>query len=608
MPKKTKKRPAGETLKELGSALVSDTRNAALDAVLDNVNEAIIACDTKGRMTFTNRRVTEMFEGLNIAVKAGKPDLSVINFCERDGETPIPTADLPLSLALTGKVVSRQELLVRMPDGAMATYEANANCIKDDDGAIVGAVVSLNDVTDQRAREAKLRRSEAEARRIAYTDTLTGFPNRASLQRTLQQDLGALCQDKEKLLVIVADIVRFKSINALHGNKVGDQLLAETADRLAGIAGPRAIVGRLSGDEYLIMVPVPEDEPYGVLQNIAAVMNGQHSISGYMISVQLDAGTALWPDDGEDGDTLLRRADMARREAKAISGQNHCHFEKALEERADRQIQIEQDLRHAIQSDALSIAYQPIVESKSGKTLGFEALCRWEHPTLGNITPDVFIPAAEQTGDILDLGEWVLRQVMSDLSTYPDLLASINVSPSQFIDPHFTQRLKSALIEFDFDPQRIELEVTESLVLEDQAQIEGQIKALQAIGVKLALDDFGTGYSSLAYLQTLRFNKIKIDRSFIMRLGEDREALALVQCMIQMGKSLNMTVVAEGIETESHALMLRHAGCDCFQGYFFARPMPLTAALDYAQSTAQDGAANAEAFVNAGGRVLPMRA
>ncbi|MEO0411465.1 MAG: EAL domain-containing protein [Pseudomonadota bacterium] len=567
---------------QVEAGLLADQRNAALDAVLDNVNEAIIACDAAGHMTFTNRRVAEMFDIVHPSKANGRPQLDKLKFVEQDGVTPLDIEALPLRKALKGEIVSHQELLVPAAQGGgLSVFEANANFICGDDDVITGAVVSLNDVTAQRERQRKLKRSEAEARRIAFTDTLTGFPNRASLQRTLQQDFNVLCAKGEKLLVIVADIARFKSINAIHGDKVGDTLLAETADRMAGVAGARAIVGRLSGDEYLLLVPVPEDDPYSVLHDISAIMNGQQVVSGHMLSIQIHAGTALWPDDGMDGNTLLRRADMARREAKTMPGQTVCHFDPQLEADAQRQIQIEQDLRAAIQNDDLSIAYQPVVNSKNGKTLGFEALCRWHHSELGMIPPDVFIPAAEQTGDILDLGEWVLRQVMSDLSGYPDLLASINVSPSQFIDPQFSQRLKSALIEFDFDPRRLELEVTESLVLEDQEQIESQIKALQAIGVQLALDDFGTGYSSLAYLQTLKFNKIKIDRSFVQRLGEDREALALVQCMIQMGKSLSMTVVAEGIETEGHALMLRHAGCDCFQGYFFARPMPIDKALAF---------------------------
>lgn len=572
---------------EINTSMLADQRTAALDAVLDNVNEAIIACDCDGQLTFTNRRVLQMFDDIEPEHAGGKPQLHKLQFLEIDGESLVDHENLPLNRALSGEVVSGEELYIRTPDGKMSVYEANANCILEEDGSISGAVVSLNDVSQQRTREKKLRRSEAEARRIAFTDALTGFPNRASLQRTLQQDFSKLCLEGEKLLVVVADISRFKSINALHGNQVGDQLLAETADRMAGIAGARSIVGRLSGDEFLLLIPVNDADAYSVLHDITAIMNGQQVVSGHLLSIQLYAGTALWPDDGEDGNTLLRRADMARRHAKTLNGQTVCHFDPQLEADAQRQIQIEQDLRIAIQRDELSIAYQPVVNSQTSKVVGFEALCRWTHPELGMIPPDVFIRAAEQTGDILDLGEWVLRRVMEDLSSYPDLLASINVSPSQFIDPQFSQRLKSALIEFDFDPRRLELEVTESLVMEDQSEIENQIKALQALGVQLALDDFGTGYSSLAYLQTLKFNKIKIDRSFVQRLGEDREALALVQCMIQMGKSLHMTVVAEGIETESHALMLRHAGCDCFQGYFFARPMPIDDALAYLVTSQQ---------------------
>ncbi|MEM9288520.1 MAG: EAL domain-containing protein [Pseudomonadota bacterium] len=567
--------------RETEASRLAEERNIILDAVLENVGQAILACDAQGKLTYVNGRVSELVAAQGVKAATSREAIRQITFFEQDGKTPYKESRLPLSKALTGVPVSREEMVLKNAENEKTVFEATAKSICDERGRVTGAVVSLYDVSDQRERERKLRRSEAEARRIAFTDALTGFPNRVSLQRTLEHDLAELCKPGEKLLVISADIARFKTINAIHGNKVGDRLLAETADRMAGIAGARAIVGRLSGDEFLLLVPVDPADPYSVTEKLCTIMNGQQVISGHLLTVQLHAGTALWPDDGEDGNTLLRRADVARQHVKTQNGQSLRHFDPKLEADASRQLKIEQDLAKAMKQNEFSVVYQPIVDAMSSEVEGFEALCRWNHPKLGFIPPDVFIQAAEQTGDILDLGEWMLRRVMEDLLDRPDLSVAVNVSPSQFVDPQFSQRLESALVEFDFDPRRLELEVTESLVLEDQAHIQKQIKTLQAIGVRLALDDFGTGYSSLAYLQNLKFDKLKIDRSFVMRLGEDREALALVQCMIQMGKSLNMQVVAEGIETEAHALMLRHAGCDSFQGYYFAKPLPLDEALTF---------------------------
>jgi len=556
---------------EIEAQEFADDGRAFLDGILNNIDEAIIAADSEGNTKYINAKLLEFQskEGMN---KDGIPFVETFEVYDENGKTPLPIEQYPLSLALENKRVYKRRMVFKVSDGNLKHVEASAQKIISNTGAGKGAVVSMHEITDRIERERKLKRSEAEARRIAYSDPMTGFPNRASLQRTLSQDPQTLCKAGEKLLILSADIHRFKAINDIHGHDIGDRLLAEVADRLADIAGPRTIVGRLAGDEFLIIAPVSPEAPLEIADKISHFMDGLHVVDGHRMNVQMMLGAAIWPDDGSTGDQLLSRADMARRYAKKHAVLTLKRFDPELEAEAQRKRQIEHDLRRTIQNDGLDVAYQAIVDAQSGKTLGFEALCRWQHPQHGFIAPDQFIAVAEQTGDILDLGEWMFRRVMHDLADYPDLFVAINVSPMQFNDVQFVSRLKDALVEFDFDPSRLELEVTENLVVEDHERVLAQVRELQAMGIGIALDDFGTGYSSLAYLQTYKFDKLKVDRSFVNKLGQDREALALMQSIIQIGKSLNMSVVAEGVETEGQALMLRHAGCDYFQGYFYAKP------------------------------------
>lgn len=577
---------------EIQAQNLANERQAFFEAVLNNINEAVIACDAEGNIKYSNPRLSDyVYE--SGGEKGRKFALDEFVSFKGDGVTRLGREDLPLRRALDGQSVRRMPL-VYMTDANTKKYvEATAQQIIDEDGTLKGAVSSLYEVTDRIEKERQLKRSEAEARRIAYSDALTGYPNRASLQRTLKQDFSQLCEDGERVVVLSIDIRRFKSINDIHGQKVGDALLAEAADRMADVAGPRAILGRLAGDEFLLISPVAGDMLMEIAQNISHIMDGQHVIDGHRLNVQMIIGAAVWPDDGFSGDELLKRADMARRDVKRSSITTMQRFTSAMEDAANSKRQIEQDLRKTIQNDGLDVAYQAIVDAQSGAIKGFEALCRWHHPEQGFIAPDQFIAVAEQTGDILDLGEWILRKVMADLVEYPGYFVAVNVSPLQFSDTQFVPRLKDALVEFDFDPSRLEIEVTENLVVHDPEQVVSQIRELQALGVRVALDDFGTGYSSLAYLQTYQFDKLKIDRTFVNKLGQDREALALVQCMIQMGKAMRMTVVAEGIETEGQALMLRHAGCDCFQGYFYAKPEPWEKVLETHLNQQPDTAPNA---------------
>lgn len=559
---------------ELSANKLANERQAILEAVLNNIDEAVFACDVDGELTYSNRRVNHYRYKPAIVNEDDKPRPSDFAIYDEAGNAQLDPKDLPTWRALNGDVVKKQRFVYHSDEETKGYVEVSAQKIIDDEGIERGAVTAFYEVTDRIKKEQQLKRSEAEARRIAYSDVLTGFPNRASLQRTLQQDPATLCKDGEKLLIMSVDIRRFKAINDIHGQNIGDRLLAEVSDQMAEVAGPRTIVGRLAGDEFVIISPVDPESAFDVAQNITHLMDGQHIIEGHRLTIQMMIGAALWPDDGKNGQELFKRADMARRHGKQTALTSFTRFHPNLEAAANRQRQIEHDLRRTIQNDGLDVAYQPIVEAQTGRVLGFEALCRWIHEEHGFIAPDQFIAVAEQTGDILDLGEWMIRKVMQDLADYPGYFVAVNVSPIQFSDTQFVPRLKDALVEFNFDPSRLEIEVTENLVVHDPEQVLAQIRDLQAMGIRIALDDFGTGYSSLAYLQTYKFDKLKIDRTFVSKLGQDREALALVQCMIQMGKAMQMEVVAEGIETEGQALMLRHAGCNSFQGYFYAKPAP----------------------------------
>ena len=424
------------------------------------------------------------------------------------------------------------------------------------------------------AAEASARMAE-KMRVLARTDVVTGLANRAGLNHDIVEMLMALPADR-KLGLFWLDLDKFKEVNDTLGHPVGDKVLAEVANRLREQAPEGATIARFGGDEFIV---VAEVEGRSECEKLARALNydlGRTTrIDGHRIDTASSMGVALLPDDGADTDTLLKCADLALYHAK-IGGRNQiCFFDNAMTRDLVRRKEIEAELRAAIIRDELSIFFQPIIDLATGRIKTFEALVRWFHPEKGELRPDEFIPVAEETGVIITLGNWITAQAAQACAGWPeDVTIAVNLSPLQIRAPGAALGILNALREAGLDPSRLELEVTESLFLDDNANTARFIEDLSAEGVRFALDDFGTGYSSLGYIHKFPFRKIKVDRSFVSGPDVGKKTDAIIRAVAELGATLGMDIVAEGLETIEQVQAVRDAGCTLGQGYYFSRAVP----------------------------------
>ncbi len=434
-------------------------------------------------------------------------------------------------------------------------------------------VAAFSDLSSRKAAEEKIAY-------LASKDAITGLPNRtqATLQASLALEHARLTNDHVALVVM--DVDNFKTLNDSLGHSAGDQLLREIGARLSSLTRERTIIGRLSGDEFLLLLPGVQSTTEAA-HAVRALMDfvGQPVVlGGVPVNVSVSAGIAMFPSDGTDFDTLFGRADAAMFAAKR-NGRAAYQFASALmNEVAIDRLQIEASLRHAIETHALRLEYQPLVHLASGRIVGAEALCRWDDPERGAIPPSVFIPIAEDCGLIEALGGWVLKTAAMQLRQWHDagqteMMMAVNLSARQFQRGVVLQQVEAALVASGIAPDRLELELTETVLLHDGDAVMATLRRLKALGIKLSMDDFGTGYSSLAYLRRFKFDKIKIDRSFVSDLIDDPDNAAIVRGIISLAQSLGLSVLAEGVETEAIAQRLRHLQCTFAQGYLFDKPL-----------------------------------
>jgi len=433
----------------------------------------------------------------------------------------------------------------------------------------------------------KLEASEAHAQRLAMQDVLTGLPNRAAMREQINKRLSTLATDGDSVALLLLDLDRFKMINDTYGHHIGDELIIEVGKRLTALLHPEDAIGRLGGDEFVVLVNHPQNEQQLVrlCQQIIEQLTTPVMLEGNRLWVGVSIGIAVAPEQGTGRQELMRKADIALYAAKS-EGRGRCHmFTPVLGETLMKRQQLAEALRLALDTaQGLALWYQPIMDITGETMLGIEALLRWQHPTLGPISPADFIPIAEETGLIIPLGDWVLQQALSRAKSCPHLRMSVNVSPLQFLAGNFIERLQEIVQQQGVDPRQIELEVTEGVMLEDHQQALQTIQTLRAAGFRIALDDFGTGYSSLSYLTQFPVDTLKIDRCFIQLLGIQEQADTIVSSVIKLGHSLGLSVTAEGVETEQQRLTLAEAGCDKLQGYLLSRPQP--AELLFAASAA----------------------
>jgi diguanylate cyclase (GGDEF)-like protein len=426
-----------------------------------------------------------------------------------------------------------------------------------------------------RRSAATIASGEKRLRYLAMHDSLSGLPNRNYFSESLEKTIADVRRDGTPAAVFYIDLDHFKDVNDTLGHPIGDELIRNVTARLSSTLRPDDLVARLGGDEFAVITTLAADTP--TLQRIAdriiAALCAPYCINGHNILIGASIGIAVIDHHtGHMAADIMRYADMALYRAKNEGRNRACIYDAAMNADLSNRKQLEHDLRQAIDNNNLFLLYQPIVNAAGDTLIGVEALARWAHPERGDIQPSQFIPIAEHSGLIVELGEWVLRRACLDGKAWPGLTVAVNVSPLQFRRPDFVEVVERILQETGFDPSLLELEVTESTLLGNVDTAEIAMHRLKAIGVRLALDDFGTGYSSLAYLRRFPFNKLKIDRSFVHSIERAPDAAAIVHAVVSLGRGLGMKVTAEGVETAEQQLFLRAAGVHCMQGYRFGKP------------------------------------
>ena len=448
--------------------------------------------------------------------------------------------------------------------------------IRDSESKCLHLIFQIQDITHRK-------RAEQQLVHEALHDALTGLPNRAWFMEQLQASLDLVHSHKDRLFaVLFLDLDRFKLINDSIGHMVGDQLLIGIAKRLSHCIRPGDKVARLGGDEFTILLDDIRSttEAIEVADRIQNELSKPFSVGGYETFTTVSIGIALSNLDYKLPEDFLRDADTAMYQAKSLGKARHVIFDKGMHARAVNLLQLETDLRRAIDRDEFFIEYQPIVELQTGRLTGFEALVRWRHPERGSVLPDRFISVAEETGFIVPIGQWVLLQACLQMQRWNashsptnPLSISVNLSGRQFTHSNLLEQITQILEITGLDPRLLKLEITESVVMESVETAAGTLEKLRAIGVELSIDDFGTGYSSLSYLHRLPIDTLKIDRSFVSRMAENNENKEIVRTIIMLAKTLGMGVIAEGVETRVQAELLRELGCECVQGYLVSKPL-----------------------------------
>lgn len=422
------------------------------------------------------------------------------------------------------------------------------------------------------ARE--LEAANERTRRLAREDMLTGLPQAGAILDILEDTLARRESD-EFVTLCYLDLGGYRELADSFGRPWATELFRETAERLRELTWPNAALGRLGRHRFLMVLRAKEREAGMLLaQDVGRLLARPVMVQGQLVQLKGNMGIAYAPRDGLTSDELFRHATLAMRAAKLAGGSNIVAFESTMEADLNERRFLEHELKRALDEDTLDLHYQPIVTAEGSRIVGVEALLRWSHPTRGNIPPKVFVPVAEQTGMMGQLGEYVLYRAFNDAKRWPDLFIAVNLSPIQVKDRALFALVSHMLHETGVEPSRVVLEITEGVLIDDPEETRMRLEEIRNLGVRIALDDFGSGYSSLSYLQNFRFDKLKIDGSFVAPLGKSENSGFIIQAIVALGRALNLSVLVEGVETEEQRMLLRLAGCDEMQGYLFARPAP----------------------------------
>jgi len=450
-------------------------------------------------------------------------------------------------------------------------WELSGTPMRDEHGHFTGFRGVGSDVTEQR-------KSSEKIAYLARYDTLTQLPNRLQLTEALAEALRYSDQWRSRCALLMIDLDRFKAVNDSLGHLIGDKLLAQVSARLQSLMSENEMCGRLGGDEFAVVVRdiAASGEVRELARRVIDRLTEPYQVDHHTLYIGASIGSAEGPRDGRSVEDMMRNADLALYRSKDVGGGEHRGFEPIFHASAEERRQLEASLRGALGGNELELHYQPVVDARSEGVVGFEALVRWNSAEHGFVSPGKFIPVAEDTRLILPIGKWVMRKACEEARNWPDhIKVNVNVSPEQLLEPGFHAEVIEALAATGLRPERLEVEVTESIFLRDASVARNALEQVMALGCSVALDDFGTGYSSLGYLRKLRFSTIKVDRTFVQGAAQgSAESLAIINAVVAMARSLDMTTTAEGVETAEEAELIRNLGCDKIQGYYFGRPMP----------------------------------
>jgi diguanylate cyclase (GGDEF)-like protein/PAS domain S-box-containing protein len=538
---------------------------------LNTIGEAVLAIDAAGNVTYLNA-IAEQITGWALHDAVGQPLSRVWRII--DATTREPLADpVDHAIARERAGIRAQNWLARQ-DGTETAVESCHSVIHDRAGRVIGAVIVFKDVSDARA-------TSLQALYLAQHDSLTDLPNRVLLNDRLLQAIAQARRHGFTLAVLSLDVDRFKNVNDSLGHAIGDTLLQSVAQRLAASIRGSDTVSRHGADEFVLLLPEIADANDAAVsaQRIITELAAPHDIGRHQLHVTSTIGISIYPADGSDPETLIRCADTALHQAKASGGNTYQFFEPRMNERAVERQAIEAGLHRALGGDEFLLHFQPKIALETGAMTGAEALIRWVHPERGLMYPNEFIPIAEDSGLIVPIGQWVLREACRQARAWIDgdrlpVRVAVNISAVEFRHPLFLDNVRRILFDTGLDPSHLELEVTESSLIQNPQSTSLVLQGLKDLGVQVAIDDFGTGYSSLSYLRRFPIDVLKIDQSFVREITGDAVAGSLVCAVINMGNSLGHRVVAEGVETEEQFAFLRGRQCGEGQGYYFSRPLP----------------------------------
>ncbi|MBZ0093460.1 MAG: EAL domain-containing protein, partial [Sulfuricellaceae bacterium] len=537
-----------------------------LSQVVEQSPNAILITDLAGKIEYVNLAFVQT-TGYTLAEVMGKnPSLL------QSGKTP-HTRYQDMWAHLNRGESWQGELINKRKDHTEYVEWTKISPVRQEGGSITHYVGIKEDITERK-------RTEERIQYLANFDTLTGLPNRAQLEDRAKYAIGLAQRSQGSLTVMFLDLDNFKDINDTLGHTVGDSLLIELSQRLGKTLREEDTVARLGGDEFILLLP-GADAPGAaqVAQKLLDVIAEPYQIEQHDLNLTASIGIALYPDDGHDLETLSKNADTAMYRVKQDGRRGYRFFTAEMQARSARTLQLGNALRHALERGELQVHYQPQLSMKDGRIVGAEALLRWRHPELGAVSPMEFIPVAEDSGLILPIGEWVLKQAVQQAKSWRDgglaaLVMAVNLSAVQFRHHDLPDLIARILDEAGLPPEYLELELTEGVAMHDPQTAIAVMDKLHERGIRMSIDDFGTGYSSLSYLKKFKVYKLKIDQSFVRDIGTDPEDKAIVSAIIHMATSLGLKTIAEGVETEGQLAFLREQGCDEVQGYYFSKPLP----------------------------------